>query len=191
MQRAVAVLALCAGGLALGVETHTITLTVLRGEARFNDMRRKTPEDIVVQVLDQTGKPVTGAQVTFTAPAIGAGGSFRDGGKTLSVDSDQEGKATAPGFRPNVIEGRFAIRVNASYQGKTASTLIWQSNTIATGSKGGSRKTLLLLALAGGAIAGGVVAATGGSSTQPAPTPVPVPVPTSLSVGSVTIGPPR
>ena len=51
-------------------------------------------------VLDQSGNPVSGAGVTFAAPASGAGGTFPDGLTTVMVMTNASGVATVSRLAP-------------------------------------------------------------------------------------------
>jgi hypothetical protein len=171
-------------------EIQALNIAVLRGEGSFNDIKRRVAAEPMVEIRNEAQRPVTGAEVVFSAPYAGAGGLFADGLRTSTVRSGSDGRAVAAGFKPNFIEGRFAIHVTASYAGKSASAVIWQSNTLASQQKGGGHKILLILGLTGGAIAGGVVMAMSRSNSSTS-TVAPPPTPTSLSVGTLTVGPPR
>ena len=171
--------------------TAGLKLVVLQGEGAFNDIRRKTGRDPVVEVRDEKDRPVAGAQVVFTLPEAGPSGTFAGGGQTHTTTSGANGMAAAPGLKPNDVEGRFPIRVTATLGGRTASITISQNNTLAGGAvatgqqRGGGKKWLLVVVGAGAS--GGVLAATRrGGSSAPAPPP-----PTVLSAGTVTVGGPR
>jgi len=178
-------------GQAVAQEIGGLKLLVLQGDGAFNDIRRKTARDPVVEVRDDKDRIVPGAQVTFSLPEAGPSGTFVGGSRTHTATSDPNGIAAARGLRPNDVEGRFQIRVTATSAGRTAAVVISQSNTlaggvVATGERGGALKWLLLVA-AGGA-AGGIVAATRGGKSAPATA---GPPPTILSAGTVTVGGPR
>ncbi len=156
-----------------------LSITIVEGEGAINNIRQRLNRDPVVQVEDQDHRPVAGAAVTFFLPEQGAGGTFPNGSRMLMVLTDAQGRAVARGIRPNNQSGPMQIRVTASFQGLTASSIITQTNA-ATGpstSGGGmskGAKWAIILAIAGGAAAGGIAAAThggssgGGSSTPPA-----------------------
>jgi len=172
-------------------ELGGLRLVVLQGEGAFNDIQRKTGRDPVVEVRDENDRPLAGAQVVFSLPESGAGGTFEGGVRTFTTTSDPNGMAAARGLKPNSVEGRFQIRVIASLGGKTGTVAITQSNTLAGGAvvpgkRGGGKKWLLLL-VAGGAT-GGILAAKSGSKGTPGPA---GPPPTILSTGTVTVGGPR
>lgn len=168
-----------------------LKVTAVQGDGAFNDIRKGLAQTPVVEVRDENGRPVSNARVVFTLPASGPGGSFMDDHKEYITTTDQQGRATARGLKPNQTEGRFPIRVRASLAGREGTATVWQSNTLAGGEmarSGGSRKKLIIIGLLGAAAAGGVIAATrggGGGSTAAAA------MPTSLSAGAITVGGPR
>ena len=77
--------------------------------------------DPSVRVLDENGRPVQGATVTFTivAPdAAGPGATFPGDAKSLTVTTDARGDAVAHGLRPNqVTGGPYVIQVQAHKAG--------------------------------------------------------------------------
>src|SRR4029077_3347271 len=95
-----------------------------------NNIRQRTAREPIVQVEDENHRPVAGAIVVFMLPSNGAGGSFANGAKTLTITTDSRGQAVARGFRPNGAKGQYQIRVNASHNGQTASIAITQTNAI-------------------------------------------------------------
>jgi hypothetical protein len=58
-------------------------------------------------VQDAGGNPVSGAVVTFTAPASGAGGTFAGGTGTATTNA--QGVATAPAFTANGTAGSYIV----------------------------------------------------------------------------------
>lgn len=114
---------------------QALSINVLRGEGGFNDIRHKIAAELVVEIRDDAARPVAGAEVVFSAPVSGAGGLFSNGEKTWRVKTDGEGHAIVEGFRPNSMEGRFAIQVTVSYAGRFASTAIWLTNSLAVRQK--------------------------------------------------------
>jgi hypothetical protein len=167
-----------------------ISLVIVEGEGAINNVRQRTARDPIVQVEDENHKPIAGAAVMFTLPMQGAGGSFAGGAKTLSVVTDNQGRAVARTFRPNSVQGKFQIHINASFQGQTASATITQSNAVAAGaaaSAGVSGKLIAILAIGAAAVAGGVIAATRGGSSNTVTSPPVV----TIAPGTGTVGPPR
>jgi hypothetical protein len=167
-----------------GAQTK-INIVVVEGEGAINNIRQRTARDPIIQVEDENHKPIAGASVVFLLPSQGPGGAFASGDRMLTVLSDNQGRAVARGFRANSIGGRYEIRVNASYQGQTATAAIAQTNVVAAAgaaaAAGISAKLIAILAVGAAAVAGGVVAATRGSNTPS----------TSVTAGTSTVGAPR
>jgi hypothetical protein len=169
-----------------------LNIVIVEGEGAINNVRQRVAREPIVQVEDENHRPVGGAVVTFLLPNQGAGGSFANGAKSLTVTTDSKGQAIARGLKPNNASGQYQIRVNASYNNQTASTTISQTNAVAAGAGGAaaggiSAKLIIILAVAAaGGIAGGVAATRGGGTTAPAGA-----TPTTITPGSPTIGAPR
>ncbi len=186
---------LIASGMAAAADTAPLVVNVIDGEGAFNDIRRGEVRTPVVEVRDADGHPVAGAKVVFQLPDMGAGAAFPDGSKMLIATTDAQGKASAPGLRPNHVEGAFTISVLASKDGHSGHAEVRQSNTLAGGDPtlrpNNHNKLKLFIAIAGAA--GGIAVAAalhggGGSSNSSSTAAV---TPTTLSVGTVTIGGPR
>jgi hypothetical protein len=178
----------------LAQEVPTLNIVVVEGEGAINNVRQRTARETIVQVEDQNHKPVAGAIVTFTLPSQGAGGTFANGAQTLTVTTNAQGRAIATGLRLNRISGNWALRVNASYGGHTATASIPEVNAVAAAGAGAaagaaiSTKVLIIVAaVAGAAAAGGAVAATRGGSNNGSSSVAP----TTISLGGSTVGAPR
>jgi hypothetical protein len=65
------------------------------------------PTNLAVTVTDIDGNPVSGATVTFTAPASGASGSFAGGVNTAKTNA--QGVATAGVFTANTVAGSYTV----------------------------------------------------------------------------------
>ena len=170
-----------------------LRVVIMEGNEAINDLGAGTGVEPVVRIEDERGQPLAGAMVVFTLPETGAGGVFADGSKSLIVHTDLKGLAVARGLRPNKTEGPFEIRVDASFQGLTASASISQTNVVpivvpAAAAKPPSKKGLLFVILGGVAAAAGVLAASAGGGSGGGGTPPPPP--TTVSSGSPTVGPP-
>jgi hypothetical protein len=169
-----------------------LSLVIVEGDGAINNIRQRTAREPIVQVEDENHKPVAGAAVVFLLPDQGASGTFASGSHTLTVMTDAQGRAAAHGFHPNGVQGRLQMRVSASFQGKTATTTITQTNAVAgaAGAAAGaaiSTKLIVILAIAGAAVAGGVVAATRGGQSSPQS----VAQSTTITPGSGTVGAPH
>ncbi len=169
-------------------QSSSISIKVLEGNAAINNISRKTAYAPVVQVVDSTGQPVAQATVTFTAPAIGPGGRFSDGGTTLTMLTDDEGKAVGRGLTPNNTPGQFEIRVTAGSARRTARAIITQTNAAPVRAQSGNTRKLLVIGLIAGAAVGGLFATqSGGGGAPPAP---PGPSAGDPPSGSITPGTP-
>jgi hypothetical protein len=165
-----------------------LNIVIVEGEGAVNNVKDRVNRDPIVQVEDDSRKPVAGAAVIFSLPNNGPSGVFANGSRTLTLTSDAQGRAAALGIRRNNVSGQMQIRVTASFAGATATAVITQNNLATTTSAGlgTTGKVLLILGLAGGAAAGAVYATRGGSSS----TPVAVPSIT-ITAGTPTVGAPK
>ena len=155
-----------------------LNLLIVEGDGAINNIRQRTAREPIVQVEDENHKPVAGAAVTFSLPSQGAGGTFANGSHTLTVMTDDQGRAVAHGLRPNSVQGQFQIRVTASHNGQVANATITQSNAAVAGAAGAaaaagiSGKLIAVLVVAAAAAAGGAIYAThsGGGNNNSATT---------------------
>src|SRR5438874_2446944 len=140
--------------LAAGADQRPLQINIVEGEGAFNDIKKGVAHAPVVEVKDESGRPVENAKVVFQLPEMGASGSFLDGSKTFVATSDKTGRAGAPVLKPNNVEGSFAIVVTASKDGSVGHAEVRESNTLAGGVKassggggGGHGKAGLIIAL--------------------------------------------
>ena len=143
-----------------------LRIVIIEGEGAINNIRQRVAREPIVQVEDENRRPVAGAAVTFLLPQQGAGASFANGARSLTILTDANGRAVARGLQANNLNGEYQIRVTASHQGETTSTTIRQSNVAAGAAAaagvGLSMKLLAIIgAAAGAAVAGGVIATRG------------------------------
>jgi hypothetical protein len=166
-----------------------LSINIVEGEGAINNIRQRVNREPIVQVEDQNHKPIAGAGVVFFLPDNGASGTFPDGSHMLMTVTDNQGRASARGIRPNGQSGSMPIRVTANFQGLTASSVITQSNVAGAAAASGfaglslAAKLAIILGIAGGAAAAGAIIAThtGGSSS---------PSTVSLSPGTPSVGAP-
>jgi hypothetical protein len=147
-----------------------LNIVIVEGDEAINNIRQRTAREPIVQVVDENHRPVAGAAVIFLTPQHGPSSVFADGTHSLTVTTDQNGRAVARGLRPNRAAGKYRIQVKASYQGNNASAVIGQVNLLgpAVGHAAGlsGKWIALMVAVAAGGVAGGVYAATrGGNNT--------------------------
>jgi hypothetical protein len=168
-----------------------LKVIVIEGENAVNRIKARTATQPVVEVRDESDKPVPGAEVIFYLPANGPGAVFYPYTHNQTVKTDAQGRASASDMSPNDQEGRFFIRVTASSGVKTGTARITQTNSMSGGvqmsSGSSSRKKLyIILGVAAAAAIGGGIAASRGSDTA-----VTAKVPVGISAGAITVGGPR
>lgn len=146
---------------------------------------------LVVEVLDDNGKPVQGATVVFRLPASGPGGTFANGLTTDVVQTGADGRASATGVRWSKTPGQFEIRVAAA-KGQLRASAVSAHRVLAPAmdspaaalSSGRSRRKIVLIVagIAAGSAAAGLAvgrrAPPAAGTSQPA---------AALSVGTPTI----
>jgi hypothetical protein len=175
-----------------------LMIVVVEGEGATNNVRERVTRDPVVRVEDENHNPVSGAVVVFTLPTEGATGDFGNGGKTMTVQTDIQGKATANGLRLNQIAGKVPIHINASYRGLAARTIITLFAVLPPGAKpapvrssssrGHGALIGVLLAVGGAAAGGGAYFATRNKTSSTPTTPVTPPGPTAPTPIGITVG---
>lgn len=168
-----------------------LSITIIEGEGAINNIRQRVNREPIVQVEDNNRKPVAGAVVIFLLPEQGASGTFPGGSRMLMTVTDNQGRASARGIRPNNQSGPMQIRVTASFQGLTASSVISQTAVAGSAAAAGAglsttAKWLIILGVVGGAAAAGAVIAThSGNNSAPAASPTIV-----INPGTPTVGGP-
>jgi hypothetical protein len=170
-------------------EPTKLNISILEGEGSINNIRQRVTREAMVQVDDENHKPVAGAAVTFFLPEHGASGLFSNGSHSLTVMTDNTGRAAAQGIVPNKVAGDMQIRVVARFKNLDANTVIHQQNAAAAGAAASgaiSGKVLAIILVAAAGVAGGVVAATRGGGSSPTPTPT-----VTITVGTPTVGAPH
>jgi hypothetical protein len=166
-------------------EPTKLNISILEGEGSINNIRQRVTREAMVQVDDENHKPVAGAAVTFFLPEHGASGVFSNGSRSLTVMTDNTGRAVAQGIVPNKVAGDMQIRVVARFKSLDANSIIHQQNAAGAAAAGGaiSGKVLAIILIAAAGVAGGVVAATRGSGS-PAST-------VTITAGPPTVGAPH
>ena len=173
-----------------------LKIMIVEGEGAINNIQLGAGKEPTVEVRDESDQPVSGAKVSFALPERGPGGTFFGASRTVTVPTNDQGRATATGFRPNLYEGRFQIQVTAAAGEKTGAAVINQSNSLPTGvvnkvehKKGLSRGKIIAILVGVGIAAAIVVAASrDDETTTAAATSTPG---TSITPGTVVVGTPR
>lgn len=172
----------------------SLNVVVVEGEGVMAAAGQRVSPEPKIRVIDQNQNPVAGAAVVFTLPTEGATGEFGNRQKTLIVNTDKAGLATAQGLRMNNVAGLSSIHVTASYKGLSALAIISLENRLPPGvkpqaaQKHGHGALIAVLIVVAGAAAGGAVYATqrnsGSSSNSTAPPP---PTPIGITPGTGVI----
>lgn len=154
---------------ALGQEAVSdLKIVVLEGEEGVNILKKKTAVMPVVEVRDKNNLPVSGASVIFAVPRSGASAVFPNGARSITVMTDNAGRATVTSMKP-VGTGSFKIDVTASHPNHGSTTAqIGQTNVLtALAASAGNGSGAVAGASEGGignnhgAVVAGVVVAAG------------------------------
>ncbi len=82
---------------------------------RYGAAGETLSENFAVVVLDSDGSGVPGIEVTFTAPASGAGGAFSDTGSHITTtNTDENGVAIASAYTMNSTAGNYLVEATLS-----------------------------------------------------------------------------
>jgi hypothetical protein len=84
------------------------SITATAGASQSATVNTIFPTALQATVLTGSGAPVSGATVTFTAPATGASGSF-GGTTTATVTTNASGVAVASTFTANATTGSYSV----------------------------------------------------------------------------------
>lgn len=170
-------------------QPKSLLITIVEGEGALNDIRTRTAREPIVEVDDENHKPVAGALVLFSLDKTGSSYANFSGLPTVSVRTDQAGRAVATGFKTTRKKGTYNIKVQATVGVLVADTIINETNievlipehgtTTATVGVGSHHKVVWIVSgvLVAGAVAG-IVIATQQSS------------PTTISTGTGSVGAP-
>ena len=181
-------------GAAVSQDAPKLSIVIVEGDGAINNIRQRTAREPIVEVQDENHKPVAGAAVLFALPQQGAGGTFAGGGNTLTVVTNDQGRAVARGFHPNHAQGQYQMHVTASKGGQSANTNISMSNAAVAGAGAAAgmavgTKILIVVAVAGAAAAGGAYYATHNSSGGTNSANIPAGI--TITPGAGTVGPPH
>ena len=167
-------------------DTFGLKLRIENGDNGSTTVKLPATEPIVVVVTDSKDQPVQGALVVFSSPDHGAGGTFDNESRTITVTTDRNGRATASGYKANSTAGTYQIEVRSQLLNETANAQITHTN-VGGGKK--NTKLIAILAIAGAGAAGALIKASGGGGPDPIKEPQ-VTIPT-ISFGSSTVGGPQ
>ena len=172
---------------------NLLHIRVLEGEGAILTTGGKCARGIVVEITDETGKPVDSAAVSFRMPEEGPGAVFSRGMKTDIRTTTADGRSSVHDFVAGRLAGQYQVRVTVVKNGVRAGTIVSQYiSDVPAGKRvrsgGSSRKWLAILAVAGGAAAGGIVAVNGRSGNSSA---APAAVPPRIGTPTFSLGGPQ
>ena len=105
-----------------------LNIEIVEGDGAINNLRLRTAREAIVEVQDENHKPVSGALVLFSARG---GNPFSR--TVLRATTDATGRVRANPLQLHANAGKFDIHVKASYQGRTATQTIHQTNSTQSG----------------------------------------------------------
>jgi hypothetical protein len=171
-----------------------LQIRVIEGEGAVHAPGSRGSRPLIVEVTDETGKPVEGAAVSFHLPDNGPGGVFANGMRTEVAVTDSHGHAGVHGLQWNRASGRFMILIVASKEQARAGMASFQYIAEPAGGAGpgghppkagnsrGYWKWIAVAVLAGGGAAAGILLAGKSGSTTAAAAPA-----IALTIGAPTI----
>ncbi|MBX5496537.1 MAG: carboxypeptidase regulatory-like domain-containing protein [Bryobacteraceae bacterium] len=107
-------------------EPAILQIRVIEGEGAVHIAGSSSSRVLLVQITDETGRPVSGAAVSFRLPEDGPTGSLSSGLKTEITISGADGRAALQGVRWNQAVGQTQIRVTAAKGQARAGILVSQ-----------------------------------------------------------------
>lgn len=112
--RLILFLAVFAGLASADGDPAVLHLRVVQGEGTVYSAGGRATRGVVVQVTDETGKPVADAAVSFRLPDQGPTGEFSSGGKTEIVKTGIDGRAEVWGMQWGKQTGSFEMKITAA-----------------------------------------------------------------------------
>ena len=169
-----------------------LQIQVLEGEGAVHPPGSKSSRPLIVEITDDTGRPVAGAAVSFHLPEDGPGGTFLNGLRTDVATTDSRGHAALRGLQVNRMPGKFEIRIVVSKEQARAGAVSSQYVAELQGGaaavpasqvlRGHGKWVALAVVAGGGAVA--AIFATGKSGPAAPPTTPPGP---ALTIGTPAI----
>jgi hypothetical protein len=183
-------------------QVAVLQIHFIEGEGAVHAPGSRTARPLTVEVTDETGKPVSGAAVSFHLPDEGPGGAFANGLRTEVAITDVQGRVSLHGLQLNRLPGRFQIRVVATKEqaraGVVASQYIADARSgaasppnapVSMAPASARPRTLWIVigAIVGGGAVAGVVSA---AHRTPSPAPPSPPVAGGVPAPTFSIGTP-
>ena len=171
----------------------TLQLRVVQGEGAVYAVGSRATRGVIVEINDETGKPVAAAAVTFRLPEQGPTGEFSSGKRTEVVNTGADGRAEVWGMQWGRETGMLDLRITASKGGTRGGIVsalylsdapVLKSAESAVVPKAGGSKKKLWITLA---LAGAATAAVIGMAGSKAPAAVAAGTVESVRIGNPTI----
>src|ERR1039457_424588 len=96
------------------------SITATSGSLQDTPVSKAFGAPLAATGLDGSGYPVTGASVTFTAPATGASGTFANGTATETDMTNASGAAVSSTFTANATSGAYTVTASSAGIATTA-----------------------------------------------------------------------
>jgi len=157
---------------------QNLRVLALAGDGEMNDLERHIMAPLVIQVLDQNGRPVEGAEVIFRFPPQGPGAAFANQKTSQTTRTNVQGQAAATGWVANGEVGSFQVHATATYGNQMGEKTISMSNVTRVveevkkrdDKKWWATRKFKIAVIAGGAAAVvGIILATRGGGSQSTP----------------------
>ena len=87
---------------AFGQTRGFLKIAVIDGDGAFNDIKNKIGHPPAVEVRDESNDVVAGAEVVFTMPALGPGGAFANGQRSMNTHVGRS--APRGGSVPGIVD---------------------------------------------------------------------------------------
>jgi hypothetical protein len=96
------------------------TVSVVGGGVQSAMVGAAFAAPLAVNVRSSDGTPLSGAAVTFTAPATGASAAFPGAAATVTVQTDSAGNATSPPVTANPTAGTYSVTASTNSAAQSA-----------------------------------------------------------------------
>jgi len=108
------------------------SLSITGGNAQTANINTAFSLPLSVAARDALGNPVPGTVVTFTAPALGASGTFPGPVTSVMVTANASGIAATPGFTANGFAGPYQVNATAAGVGTPAIFMLGNTGGLVT-----------------------------------------------------------
>jgi len=168
-------------------QVATLQIRFLAGDGGVHAPGRRAVRPLIVEVTDETGKPVAAASVSFHLPENGGGGAFPNGMHTDVSSTDAQGRAVMRAVDVARSPGPFQIRVVAVKEQARAGTVSTQYVGEASTAPPRRKWIAVAVAITGATAAGAFSVLHKSAPASPPTAPAAPPVtPPAISIGTPT-----